>query len=147
VVDGKEYEDDVVLNIGEVIFCFSKLSVTNYQYDAVMQIEISNNSNDTLFFNPSKIILYKNDELFQNDFERDSIYYIPPLEDKEIYYYSGSRIFDHNPFIEGELEPKEIKFGLLLNDIYTSKDKISFPLIRFVPEKDENYKPYKFLVN
>ena len=150
VVNGKEYDDDVVLNIKNISFCFSKLSVINYSYSPGMKINIINYSNDTIFYNPSKIILYKNKEHFQNEFGKDSIYSIQPSEEKEIYYYSESWIFeidDYTPYIEGKLEPKEIKFGLLIEGFQTFKNEIEFPLIRFVPENDSDFKPYKFLVN
>ncbi|MFZ1519297.1 MAG: hypothetical protein WAU11_11005 [Ignavibacteriaceae bacterium] len=150
VVDGKEYDDDVVLNIKNISFCFSKLSVTNYHHSPAIEIDIINNSNDTLFYNPTKIILYKDKELFQNEYGNDSIYSILPSEEKEIYYFSENWIFevdDYTPYIEGKLEPKEIKFGLLIEGFQTCKSKIDFPLIRFVPENDKAFKPYKFLVN
>jgi hypothetical protein len=150
VIDGIVYEGDAQLVINNVNYNLSKMSVTNYHHSPQLEIEITNNSADTLFYNPHKIEFYKNQEYFLNECGKDSTYILPPNEECEICFYVDDWIFemiDPTPFREGKRKPIEIKIGLLMQGFILADEMVKFPLIRYTRENENEFLQYRFITD
>lgn len=141
VVDGIEYEDDVELVLNDIRFVFEKMFIINFDWGPILEIEVTNESTDTVYYNPSKIQFFINDKFFYNKYEKDSIYIIFPGEECEIFFICEEPVFRYSS------PGTEVKIGLLIEDFRIANKNIVFPTFRYVPENKKHFVDYEFVIN
>jgi hypothetical protein len=141
VVDGTEYEDDVELVLNNVKFVFEKMFIINFDRGPILGIEVTNESTDTVYYNPSKIKFFINDKYFYNKYGKDSIYTIFPKEECKIFFICEEPVFRYTR------PGTEVKIELVIEDFKRGNNNIPFPTFRYVPENKKHFADYKFVIN